>query len=248
MNKNILHLPTLSLPLRSVHSIKFWTKHHRGLPYAHYEPLHFEEVSTQFNVSLEDVDDPRALFNYLFTQEDFEEIARNTNENAEKQGAREKFKPHEITRKGIPDVTIVTKGNGRHWQPLLAAELKIWLGILLYMGAFPGKVAEAFWNGDVWARTDQSIPWHMGATRWFQIQRYLKVSSLSSEHYWDMQSEDWWRKVYPLKQRFIERCKRMVQVGIHCSIDELLVFFKGRSKNTLSITSKAARKDYKIYI
>jgi hypothetical protein len=64
----------------------------------------------------------------------------------------------------------------------------------------------------------------------------------------DIKGKDWWRKVTSLIFRFRERCKKAILSAIYYSIDELLEKFEERLKHTLQIDTKAAEKDYKIYI
>ena len=205
-------------------------------PFSPYQNLRFEDEAPQFIFTPEQAEDPRWLFGYFFTQEDFEEIARNTNKNAASQYAE-----------GHPKTT--QKHHGRAWYPTNASELKIWLGILLYMGIhrMMTRSLGSYWNTNPEMRIDPSLHDYMGRDRWQQIQRYFKVSDLDEEAKFNVIGKDWWRKVAPLTFRFRDRCKKAVLSATHCSIDELLEKFEGRSKHTLQIDTKAAGKGYKIY-
>jgi hypothetical protein len=65
-------------------------------PSSPYQNLRFDDEAPRFIFTPEQAEDPRKLFGYFFTQEDFEEIARNTNKNAAFQHAEEH--PKTITK------------------------------------------------------------------------------------------------------------------------------------------------------
>ena len=198
-----------------------------------YPKLKYAERPVEFNLSDHLREDPRQLFGQFITDFDFEELAFNTNQNAALKH------PQMASQYDHP----------RCWKDTNGAELKIWLGILIYMGALPHitQNIESYWNTDPRKDISPSVTQYMGASRWLQIQRYLKPSDLQYEQEWNMEGPDWWKKVYPLWGRFLIRCRKVVKATRDCSIDELLVPFHGRSKHTMEISSKAAGKGYKIY-
>ncbi|KAF7501968.1 hypothetical protein GJ744_006158, partial [Endocarpon pusillum] len=58
----------------------------------------------------------------------------------------------------------------------------------------------------------------------------------------------WYKKVEPLATRFRNATTPQVyELPQNLSIDEQLVKFKGRSKHTIQMNSKAAGQGYKIY-
>jgi Transposase IS4 len=110
-----------------------------------YKKLDFPEVPTTFNFIYEKTEDPRELFAFFFPNSELQTIAERTNRNTDLQYAQEAFK-------GTPHL------HGKHWQPTTAPELKIWIGILLYMGAFSNAMQpiEAYWNTGEWAPVNVS--------------------------------------------------------------------------------------------
>lgn len=85
----------------------------------------------------------------------------------------------------------------------------------------------------------------MSATRWHQIKRYLKISNPKTDL--DSAGMDWYTKVEPLYTDFINASMRSFQPGRNVSVDEQLILFKGRSRHTMQIGTKAAGVGFKIY-
>jgi Transposase IS4 len=156
-----------------------------------YPKLDFAEVPTTFNFTNEETENPRELFAYCFPDSELQAIAEHTNVNADLQYAQEAFK-------GTPHF------HGKHWQPTTASELKIWTGILLYMGVHHStQPIEAYWNTSDWVPINASLGRFMGSTRWKQIQRYMKVSDPMKEDQYDMQGKDYWCRVDLVYHRVI---------------------------------------------
>jgi hypothetical protein len=85
-------------------------------------------------------------------------------------------------------------GEGRKWTPLTAQELRIWLGIQIYMGIVRLPSTELYWQV-----TNNVLPTHpptksMTSVRWHQIKRYIKVSSQQMES----KSTVWFSKTEPI--------------------------------------------------
>jgi hypothetical protein len=91
-----------------------------------YEKLDFPEVPITFNFTYEETENPRELFTYFFPDSELQTIAEHTNINADLQYAQKAFK-------GTPHF------HDKHWQPTTTSKLKIWMGILLYMGVYHSK-------------------------------------------------------------------------------------------------------------
>jgi hypothetical protein len=182
------------------------------------------------------MDDPMSVFKHFLRESDYVEFAQNTNINASVFNARE-------TSKSTP------KRKGRSWKETNAAEMKVYVGILLYMGVHPiGSVKRvAYWNTSRGSPRHPAVQEAMGCTRFYQLCRYFKASNLFDEVSLDMHAQDWWKKVNPLVTNFRNRSREALIPGRDVAIDELLIEAKGRSKHTLQIPSKAAGKGYKVY-
>jgi hypothetical protein len=85
-----------------------------------YLKLDFPEVFITFNFIYEKTEILRELFAYFFPDSELQMIVEYTNVNVDLQYAQETFKR-------------ISHFHGKHWQPIIASELKIWIGILQYM-------------------------------------------------------------------------------------------------------------------
>lgn len=85
----------------------------------------------------------------------------------------------------------------------------------------------------------------MSLFRFQEIKRYLKISNSYTDG--DSMSADWSHKLEPLLSDFLNASKRHLKPGRDVSIDKILELFKGRSKHTMKIDAKRARKGFKAY-
>jgi hypothetical protein len=97
--------------------------------------IYFMQNSLPYvNLSFEVLEDPIKCFKYFIRDENFEEIARNTNINAYTYVVQEYWK-------------TIPKLNERYWKNTNRVEIKLFIAILLYMGV--NKVnsikTETFW-------------------------------------------------------------------------------------------------------
>jgi hypothetical protein len=201
-----------------------------------YEKLPMEASRTRGNLSEDVLEYPLRIFKHFLRDSDYSTFAQNTNTYASRCNAKQAFKASR-------------RGNGRHWKQTNGPEMKVFIGILLYMGVHP--IGSAY-RAEYWSLS-RKTPQHptvyeaMGCTRFYQLCRYFKVSDLHEEDSLDMQAKDWWKKVDPLVTLFRDRAREALTPGYACSIDEILVECKGRSGHTLQIPSKSAGKGYKVY-
>jgi hypothetical protein len=118
-----------------------------------YSKFDFPEVLIIFNFTYEKTEIPRELFTYFFPDSELQIIAEHTNVNADLQYAQEIFKrtPHFYDK---------------HWQPITASELKIWIGILQYIKVHHSdQPIKIYWNADNEAPINASLGRFMGSTR-----------------------------------------------------------------------------------
>jgi hypothetical protein len=87
----------------------------------------------------------------------------------------------------------------------------------------------------------------IGLQRWQQIKRYFKVSDLETDPNTASSPKRWLSKVHLLMTHLQEAFLKSIIPGKHVSIDEQLVKFKGRSKNTMMISTKVAGQGFKLY-
>jgi hypothetical protein len=144
-----------------------------------YTKLTFEWAPATYNFTNEEAEDSRGLFSHFIPDSELQTIAEYTNRNAELQYAAEASRatPH---------------FHGKHWQPITASELKIWLEITLYQRVYHiRQPMEGYWNTHKDAPVNESLGEYMSVTRFQQIQRYLKVSDPTTETEFDMQGKDY---------------------------------------------------------
>jgi hypothetical protein len=189
------------------------------------------------NLPMDVTNDPMKTLKHWLRDSDYADFAQFTNINASASNARAVSK-------------ATTKRNGRGWKETNGPEIKVFIGIIMYMGVHPIGSTEC---AGYWDR-NRKTPWHpvifeaMGCTRFHQLVRYFKASNAYEESFMNMQSEDWWKKVDPLCTNFRNRSMEVIQPGRDIAIDEHLIKCLGRSKHTLQIPSKAAGKGYKVYM
>lgn len=78
-----------------------------------------------------DVKPPYDIFSLFFTDEILISLAESTNQNAE-------ILLHTQEQKPCP----------RPWKPTTAGELRAWIAVYMWMGAFPLSRIDEYWNSD----------------------------------------------------------------------------------------------------
>lgn len=157
-------------------------------------------------------------------------IAKHTNQNAHQQIAG---------NVGRTDIK-----RQRPWEDVTAADIGGYIGATLLLGAQPGSRNMAYyWDTDN-SHPDFPISRYISRDRYKQITQYLKINSPNEE----LNAENWWHKVEPLATQFrVATRPEIYQPGQNLAIDEQLVQFTGRSKDTIQMDSKVAGEGYKIY-
>lgn len=85
---------------------------------------------------------------------------------------------------------------------------------------------------------------YISRNRFQDIIHYLKINFLNEK----LDEEDWGHKVEPLATQFrITTTPEIYQLDQDWTVDEQLVQFTDRSKDTIQMNSKIAGEDYKIY-
>jgi transposase IS4-like protein len=186
---------------------------------------HESEARLPDGVSLNDL---LSLFYLFITPDTLETVARNTNKNA----------ALEYTKKNP-----IENPHHRYWHDLTGADIGAYFGALLIIGCQPvaGSVDE-FWRNDE-DHPPYPLAREISRQNFQQISRYLKINNPEDE----LADDDWWRKVAPVSDGFKNAAKQYFKPASTLSIDEQLISCKGRSKHTLQLKVKAAKKGYKIY-
>ena len=167
-------------------------------------------------------DTPGRFFQLFFTNSTLEVIKQNTNHYAYMKGA------------GEP--------GHRRWKDMTIAELKIFLGLVIYMGVF--KSARV---GDYW-RNDGVFPQHniarfMGHVRFEQLKRYFHLSPPTPT---PLPRTRWTEKLEPLSSNLQAKFQQLCRPATPVSIDEMMIRFTGRSEHISLIKSKPTPEGFKI--
>ncbi|ERF72396.1 hypothetical protein EPUS_07558 [Endocarpon pusillum Z07020] len=168
---------------------------------------------------------PIDLFYRFIPKELFMDIAEHTNEYAFEERSQEFDQIQRV------------------WRDVTAADIGGYIGAILLIGAQPGGRDLAYY----WNQKENYPHWpvaeYISLLRFQQISRYLKINRPGP-----LPDNQWYKKVEPLATHFRKATTpNMYELPQNLSIDEQLVKFKGRSKHTIQMNSKAAGKGYKIY-
>ena len=193
-------------------------------PSAQYSPIMHENRSSAPNLpSNQSFKAPLDFFKLFITSSMISTISEHTNINAE---------DTEIT------------GKHRVWIPTTPTDIEVFIGILLSMGLIRLHRTESYWDIHSDLHGDPEISQHMALKRWQQIKRFFKLSNPRVE---PDSIVHWTCKLEPISTLFQQNCQRYIRPARDVVVDEQLILFKGRSRHTMTIHSKAAGKGFKIY-
>lgn len=133
----------------------------------------------------------------------------------------------------------------RAWTATNQAEIGVFLGILLLMSLDHSPSIRSYWTIDPAKLVYPAVQHAMTLTRFEQIRRFLKINDIDDEP--DSYGSEWWKKLEPLASDIQTASQEYYILGPHISIDEQLILFKGRSRNTLKMIAKVAGQGFKIY-
>ena len=105
----------------------------------------------------------------------------------------------------------------------------------------------AFWRQSTGRSIYPNIQKVMARDRYEQIQRFLKFCDPHTEPEDLAGGKDYWKKLNPLMDDFLDACKKYLILGNNVSVDEQVLKFKGRTKHTMILRGKKARKGFKVY-
>lgn len=191
-------------------------------PVPEYEPLqpHHDEHEAA-GLPAELCTSPLAVFQQLFTNDIWEAICKNTNAYYQQKS------------KSASGTTP------RPWKDTTVGELKVWLGLILYMGIIPCPATSDYWDED----TRQKPMSAMSLCRFQQLKRYLHISPPVTTS----QRPEWWEKMEPMSSIAQERCKQCYLPSSNVAIDEMMVKCEGRSVHTLTMPNKPIDHGYKLF-
>ena len=185
--------------------------------------------------------DPFSLFNLFWPEKLWTTLATNTNLYAVQK------RMNVIERQ-------------RPWHNTCAAELQVWVRILIYMGFHRSYSKEIYWREDTEKGLSHTCARHMGLKRYQAIKRYFHVSpTLNTNTYEPPTEEDewsilektlekiWWHKVEPLGSIIQDACCKYYTPSSEISINELMIRCYGRSQHTYKIPDKPIPMGYKLF-
>lgn len=143
---------------------------------------------------------PLDFFTLFFDEKELEILTQNTNPYALRKGASDSHK--------------------RRWYNTSAAELQVFLALVLYMGIWQSPQYT-----DYWAKTykwpQHGIGKYMSKFRFEQIKRYFHVSA----PYESLPRAEWYQKVEPLSDNLSFKFQRFMTPVSNIAVDEMMVRF-----------------------
>jgi hypothetical protein len=220
-----------------------------------YEPLKMSDPAPP-KISLPegiDYKSPLALFSLFFPDSLLWQIVNNTNMYAQ------------MSRPPVP----LPRTNPRPWSNITVPELKVFIGILIYMGVHQEPNVECYWKNDIRDGPIHTVRLYMSLTRFQQLKRYLHISPWeinrkgangrplpqdiqgpidNAEQCDAAQLPDvWWHKVKPVFTQLRQASTLYYTPSSNVSIDEVMVRCFGRSSHTYKMPNKPIPQGYKIF-
>jgi len=160
-------------------------------------------------------------FQLFFDNSIFQLLAENTNNYASFKGAG--------------------NAGSRPWKSTTPAELKIFFGIIIYMGVFPSSQVSDYW------KHDESFPYHrigmyLSQNRFEQLKRYFHISP----PYQHLPRAQWYEKFQPLASLLATKYQSLLVPESEVAVDEMMIQFTGRSVHTTLIRGKPIPQGYKV--
>jgi hypothetical protein len=129
------------------------------------------------------------------------------------------------------------------WTPTSSAEIYLFLAILIYVGNHKESEISSFWRIP---HADSYVPEHpiakvMTYDRFQRLYRRIRISQPSSSASSFSRCDEWSKLIQRVS---LEKC----QPGTNISVDECMVRFEGRSKETTKVPSKPIPEGFKIWV
>lgn len=172
---------------------------------------------------------PADYFTLFFTDNVYDMITKNTNKYAS------------IRRRDV-------ENKQREWDDMLAHELRVFIGAIIYMGVHVEPQIEDYWQTDLKKGPLHTIPTHISLRRFEQIKRYLHISCPEEDVRLGRNqpaNTTWWYKLEPLSSHLQASFQGYYSPSSNVSIDELMVRCFGRSSHTYKMPNKPIKQGYK---
>ena len=193
-------------------------------------PYNFEHKSVPSSIST-----PHELFSLFFTDEILETLASNTNQYASY------YYAHKAPKAEL-------QPSQRLWVDTNPTELKVYIGVYIYMGIHLEPELSDYWNqnpraGSIHPQVSNAISLY----RWEQIERFFHLS-LPFDPSTKPPRESSYEKLRPLSNHLSQLSKTLWKPRTNLSIDEAMARCLGRTNETVRIPSKPTPEGFKIWV
>jgi len=126
----------------------------------------------------------------------------------------------------------------RHWVPTTPAEIRVYLGIHIHFGLYPLTVRDDYWK-------IHKIGQFLSLKRFEQIHRFFSLNSKNTIPL--PTNTPWFYRIQRISDLIRTACRNAYYPSSHITIDEAMVAFKGRSKDTIKLKNKPINTGYKLW-
>lgn len=164
-------------------------------------------------------------------------------------------------------ITGGPKEHQRRWVNTSPQELKIFIGIQIYMGVHKTPNVEAYWNNNLIKGPIHTVRLYMSLYRFQQLKRYFHISQYEITGDWpakyltvepteeeeatqynpELLRQIWWHKVEPAISALRSASQHYYKPSSNVSVDEIMVRSFGRSSHTYKMPNKPISQGYKIF-
>ena len=158
--------------------------------------------------------DAYGIFSLFFTDEVLETIIQNTNKYAALYKA-------------------YTQPRLFSWKDTSIAEIKAYIGVLLYRSLYPQSKRDTYWTINIARPIHEALTSSISRDRFRELEANLYLSEPGSE-----KDRGCFNKIEPLNSQLLKTCKALWFPGSELAVDECMCRFTGRSKAKLTIPTK----------
>lgn len=153
---------------------------------------------------------------------------------------------HQYVRKAGGLDNIKPNARARKWTDVTNAEMKAFIGILLYIGLVRLPNYESYWNNDDLLSL-KGLTQIMPRDRFLNLLAFFHTANNDNEPPRDSPNFQPTYKFHKLSQLLLERWQRYYYPSREISVDETLIPFKGRTKYLQYIPSKPHKWGLKVW-
>ena len=128
----------------------------------------------------------------------------------------------------------------RRWKKVTSAEVRVFLGLLLYLGTRREVRVWRYWKEQRWGSTMVRA---MSLKHFCQIKRLLHIFDPELQ----LSRAEWFQKLEPLNHILPDRCQQYYLPASNAIVDEMMIHFGGKSYHTYQMPSKPITEGYKVF-